>query len=433
MEVTVEVTQGLERRMTVTIPDNDIAAQIEKRLRKIAKTARMQGFRPGKVPFKMISQQYKGQVEAEVMGDLIQSSYGEALSQESVVPAGSPSLQSQDLKDDGVFEYAVTFEVYPEIEVKGLDNIKIEKPAVEISDENVEKMITTLRQQRATWNEVERASQKDDRIVIDFDGEIEGEAFDGGSTKDMPVVIGTGTMLQDFEDNLLELKAGDEKKFDVNFPADYHGQAVAGKTATFSVNVKSVNEPVLPELDEEFAKSFGVEDGSIDQLRTDIRENMQRELDQTVRSSVKNDLMDALLDENEIDVPNAMIDEEVARLRESTKEDMKRAGQSGEIELPSAMFEEQARRRVALGLLVGEVIKTNELELDKDKLEEEIKTIAGTYEEAEAVEKAYRERPDLKQGLEAVVMENQVVDTLLEQVNVNEVTKDFYDVVQSRV
>lgn len=433
MEVTVEVTQGLERQMTVSIPDNDITAQIEKRLRKLAKTVRMQGFRPGKVPFKMVTRQYRGQVEAEVMGDLIQSSYGEALSQESIVPASSPALQSRDLKDDGVFEYAVTFEVYPEIEIQGLDNIKLEKPVVEITDDNVEKMIETLRQQRATWDEVERPSQKDDRIIIDFEGEIEGEVFDGGSTKGMPVVIGTGAMLKEFEENLVGLKAGEEKKFDVLFPEDYHGKAVAGKTAQFTVNVVSVNAPVLPELDEEFAKSFGVEDGNIEQLRTDIRDNMQRELDQTVRTNVKNDLMDALLEQNDIEVPNAVVDEEVARLRESSKEEMKRAGQSGEIDLPSSMFEDQARRRVKLGLLVGEVIKSNSLEMDNEKLEEEIKTIASTYEESDAVEKAYRERADLKQGLEAVVMENQVVDTLLEQITVNEVTKDFYDVVQSRV
>jgi len=202
MEVTVETTQGLERRMTVSIPDNDIESQVEKRLRSIAKTARMEGFRPGKVPFKMIAKQYRGQVTAEIMGDLVQSTFGEALSKEELHPAGAPTLQSQDLKDDNVFEYAVTFEVYPEIEIKDLDKIKVERPAVEITGEDIDKMIETLRQQQVTWNEVERAAQKDDRIMVDFNGKIEGEDFDGGSTKDMPIVLGAGTMLSDFEDNL---------------------------------------------------------------------------------------------------------------------------------------------------------------------------------------------------------------------------------------
>lgn len=433
MEVTVEVKTGLERRMTVIIPDNDIAAQVEKRLHSIAKTARMQGFRPGKVPFKMISQQYKSQVESEVMNSLIQSSYGEALSRESLVPASNPTIESRHLKADNIFEYAVIFEVYPQIEIKGMDNIRIKKPVVVISNENIDKMLTILQQQRTTWSEVERESQENDRIVIGFEGKINGEIFDGGSTKSMPIIIGSGTMLKDFEDNLVGLRPGEEKTFDVVFPEDYPGKAVAGKTAQFTIHVESVNKPVLPEVDKEFAQSFGVKNGNIDQLRSDIRDNMQRELDQTVRNTVKNDLMDALLEQNEIDIPNAMVDEEISRLRESYRQDMKHAGQTTEIELPSAALEKQARRRVTLGLLIGELIKTNNLKLDKNKLEEEIKAIASTYEESAAVEATYREQASLKQGLEAVVMENQVVDLLMEQVTVDEVEKDFYDIVQRKV
>jgi len=433
MEVTVETTQGLERRMTVSIPDNDIESQVEKRLRSIAKTARMEGFRPGKVPFKMISQQYKGQVTAEIMGDLVNSTFGEALSKEELHPAGGPTLQSQDIKDDNVFEYAVTFEVYPEVEIKDLDKIKVERPAVEIADEDIDKMIETLRQQRATWSEVERACQKDDRIVVGFDGKIDGEAFEGGSTQGMPIVLGTGTMLSDFEDNLLGMSAGDEKTFNVNFPDDYHGEAVAGKTAEFTAKVDSVNEPVLPEIDDEFLKTFGIDEGGVDQLQSDIRDNMQRELDSAVRTQVKNQIMDGLLEKNEFDIPNAMVDEEIERLREATLEDMKRAGNSDFPDLPAAAFEEQARRRISLGLMVAELVKTNDIKLDKDKFEDEIKTISATYEQAAAVEQAYRDKPELRQGVEAVVIENQVVDLLLDQVDLSDVEKGFYDVVQSRV
>jgi trigger factor len=433
MEVTVETTEGLERRMTVSIPDSDIESQVEKRLRSIAKTARMEGFRPGKVPFKMISRQYKGQVTAEIMGDLVQSTFGEALGKEELHPAGGPTLQSQDLKDDNIFEYTVTFEVYPEIEIKDLDKIKVERPAVEISDEDIEKMIETLRQQRATWNEVERASQKDDRIVVGFEGKIDGEVFDGGSTQGMPMVLGAGTMLSDFEDNLLGMSAGEEKTFNVKFPDDYHGDAVAGKTAEFTAKVDSVSEPVLPEIDDEFIKAFGVEEGGVEQLRSDIRDNMQRELDSAVRSQVKNQIMDGLLEKNEFDIPNAMVDEEIERLRESTIEDMKRAGNSESPDMPASIFEDQARRRISLGLMVAELVKTNDIKLDNDKFEEEITTIAATYEQSAAVEQAYRSKPELKQGVEAVVIENQVVDVLLDQVDLTDVKKGFYDVVQSRV
>lgn len=433
MEVTVEATQGLERRMTVTIPDNDIDAKVEKRLRSIAKTARMQGFRPGKVPFKLISQQYRDQVTAEIMGDLVQSTYGDALTQESIMPAGGPTLQSQDLKEDNVFEYAVTFEVYPEIEVKELDKIKVERPVVTIQDEDVDRMIDTLRKQQLTWNEVDRASQNEDQIVIDFDGKIDGESFEGGATQDMPMVLGAGTMLADFEANLQGLKAGEEKTFEVNFPEDYHGQAVAGKTAEFTVQVKKVSEPVMPEVNEDFAKLFGVEDGSVEQLRTEIHENMQRELDNSIRTTVKNQVMDGLMEHNSFDVPNAMLDEEIERLRQATMEDMKRSGNQNLPDMPASIFEEQARRRIALGLMISELVKTNDIKLDSDMVDEEIRKVAATYEQSAAVEQAYRDKPELRQGVEAVVLENQVVATLLDQVEVNDVEKGFYDVVQNRV
>lgn len=433
MEVTVEVTQGLERRMTVTIPDNDIESQVEKRLRSIAKTARMEGFRPGKVPYKMIARQYRGQVTAEIMGDLVQSTFGEALGKQSLSPASGPTLQSQDLKDGNVFEYSVTFEVYPEIEIQGLEKIKVERPKVEISDADVDRMIDTLRKQRTTWNEVDRASQKDDRVMISFDGKIDGESFEGGATEGMPVVLGAGSMLSEFEDNLLGVKAGEEKVFNVSFPEDYHGAAVAGKTAEFTVKVDSISEPVLPEVDDEFAKSFGVENGDVEQLRVDIRDNMQRELDSAVSSGVKNQIMDGLLENNKFDLPNAMVDEEIERLRQATMEDMKRSGSQNLPDMPASIFEDQARRRISLGLMVGEIVKSNDIKMDQEKFDEEIRAIASTYEQSDAVERAYRDKPELRQGIEAVVIENQVVDYLLDEVDVTDVEKGFYDVVQSRV
>ena len=432
MEVKVEVTQGLERRMTVTLPDSGIDTQVEKRLNRIAKTARMEGFRPGKVPRKIIQQRYKDQVTAEVMSDVVQSSYGEALSKEDIQPASGPTLQSQDIKDDNAFEYAVTFEVYPEIELKGLDKIEVEKPVVEIVEDDIDKMILTLRQQRVSWETVDRESQKDDRIIVDFDGSIDGENFDGGSTKGMPIVLGSGTMLSDFEDNLIGLKAGAEKTFTIEFPKDYHAEKIAGKQAEFNVKVNSVSAPVLPQVDDEFAKAFGVE-GGVEKLREEVRDNMQRELDQAVRVQIKNQVMEGLLSQNEVDVPNALVDEEIQRLREASLRDMKRVGDMKMPDLPMAAFEDEARRRVALGLLVAEIVKAHEIKPDAGKLDQEIKNIAATYEQPAAVEQAYRDKPELRQSVEAAVVENQVVETLLEQVKVKDVEKNFYDVVQSRV
>ena len=434
MEVTVEVTEGLERRMTVSIPDNDIESQIQKRLRSVAKTARMEGFRPGKVPFKMIARQYTGQIESEIMSDLVQSTFAEALSKESLQPAGGPTLQSQELTDEKVFKYTVTFEIYPEVKVKDLDKIKVERPAVEIGEEDVDKMMNTLRQQQVSWNEVDRASQKDDRLIVGFTGKIEGEEFDGGSTEGMPLVLGTGTMLSDFEDNLVGLKAGDEKTFEVTFPDDYHGAAVAGKTAEFAARLDSVSEPVLPEVDDEFAKAFGVEAGGADQLRADIQDNMQRELDNAIRGKVKSQIMDGLFEKNAFDIPKAMVNEEIQRLRESAVQDIQQRGGGNKVpDLPASIFEEQARRRISLGLLVAELVKENDIKLDDALLDDEIKTIASTYEQPAAVEQAYRDKPELRQGIEAVVLENQVVDFLLEKVSLKDVKKGFYDVVQSGV
>ena len=367
------------------------------------------------------------------MGDVVQSTFGQALKQESLSPASGPTLQSQDIKDGNVFEYSVTFEVYPEIEIQGLDKIEVERPKVEITDADVDRMIETLRKQRTTWNEVDRESQNDDRLVISFDGRIDGEDFEGGSTKGMPLVLGTGSMLSDFEDNLVGVKAGEEKVFNVTFPDDYHGEAVAGKTAEFTVKVDSVSEPVLPEIDDEFAKSYGVDEGGVEQLRADIRDNMQRELDSAINGQVKNQIMEGLLANNKFDIPAAMVDEEIERLREATMEDMKRSGNANLPDMPASIFEDQARRRISLGLMVAEIVKANEIKLDEQKLDEEIKAIASTYEQPDAVERAYREKPELRQGIEAVVIENQVVDYLTDQVKLNDIEKGFYDVVQSRV
>lgn len=430
MEVTVEVMQGLERRMTIRVPDNGIQSKVDKKLHSIAKTAHMQGFRPGKVPFRMIKRQYLDQVRTAIVEDIIRSTCMEALSQENIMPANRPALQSQDLKDGDILEYVVTFEAYPEVEVQGLDRIRVEKPVATVSEENIDRMIHTLRQQRADWNEVDRESRKDDRLVIAFEGRIDGEEFDGSSAKDMPLVLGAGSMLGEFEDNLIGMKTGEEKVFDVTFPEDYPGPVVAGRTARFNVNVDSVSEPQLPELDDEFARAYGVTKGGVAQLRNQAKENMQRELDQAVRSRLKSQIMDGLLENNQMEIPNAMVDEEAERLRRAAQEGSNRWSGGGiGMDLPPSVFENQARRSVRLGLLVAKLLLVNEIKPDRERFVAEVRTIAATYEDSDAVERAYHDSPDLRKKLEARVMEDQLVDTLLEQVDVSEVTKNFYDVV----
>ncbi len=430
MEITVEVIQGLERRMTVRVPNNGIESKVNKKLHSIAKTTHLQGFRPGKAPLRMIKKQYLVQVEAEIVQDIIQSTCIEALSQENIRPASRPALQSRDLKDDNVLEYTVTFEVYPEVEIQGLDKIKVEKPVTTISEENIDHMIRTLRQQQADWNEVDRESRKDDRLVIAFEGRINNEKFDGSSAENMSLVLGTGSMSSEFEDNLVGVKAGEEKVFDVTFPEDYPGPVVAGKTARFVVNVHSVSEPELPELNDEFAKAYGIDEGGMKQLRKEVAKNMQRELSQAVHFKVKTQIMEGILENNQIEIPNALVDEEIEELRQTTRKDIKRRTKGdANLGLPSSILKDQARRHVRLGLLVAKLIQTNGIKPDLEKFAAEARTIAATYENSDAVEQAYRDNPDLRQKLEARIMEDQLVDVLLEQVDVSEIAKDFYDVI----
>ena len=394
----------------------------------------MQGFRPGKVPFNMIKRQYQRRVEAEVMGDVIQTTYEQALSAEGLHPAGSPALQSQSLKADDVFEYAVTFEIYPDFEVKGLDKLTIEKPTVQVTDKNIDKMLEILRRQRTTWRDVTRKARQGDRLSISFDGKIAGEGFAGSTAENIELILGNHIMPSDFEDQLLGSKPGEEKTFAVTFADDYQGTAVAGKTATFVVKVGAVQEAVLPPVDDAFIRSFGVDKGGIARLREDIRENMQRELAQAVQAKVKAQIMEGLLEHNPIALPKTLVDEEIARMRSSVRQDQQRAGgKKAAAELPPAsMFEQQAQRWVRLGLLVGELIKSNSIELDREKFDAEVKTIAATYEDSAMVERMYRESPDLRRKIEATVMENQLIDVLLGMVNITEVEKDFYEVVQHR-
>ena len=424
MQVSVEVGEGLERKLTVQVPAETIDKEVESRLNSMRSRVKVDGFRPGKVPLKVVKQQYGASVVQEVVGEVMQTSLRDAVVQESLNPAGNPTIEPKSIEPGKPLEYVATFEVYPEISLNDCSKLEIERATAEVTDADVDKMIDTLQQQRTTFETVDRASQDADQLTVDFVGSIDGEEFEGGKAEGVPVVLGSNSMIPGFEENLVGKSAGDEFKFDVNFPDDYHAENLKGKLATFDTKVIAVAEPKLAELDEEFAKSFGVEDGSIDKLRADIRENMERELHNKLQEALKKDVMDKLLAANDVPVPKALIDHECENLQKQMSE----AGnlQQG-MSLPKELFEGEAKRRVGLGLVIGEVVKKSELKPDAARVTAKIEEISKTYEDPQEVVNHYNSNPQLKQGIEGLVMEEMVVDWIVDQAKVTDAPTSFQD------
>ncbi len=425
MQVSIESSEGLERRMKVELPAEQVNETVEKRLKELARTVRLDGFRPGKVPVSIVRKRFSDQVRQEVFGDLVKSTYFEALTQENLVPAGEPEIEAaEDLSGD-TMGYVAVFEVMPEIEIKDLSGATIRRPVASVSDEDLEKMLDKLRRQRTTWNEVEREARDGDQVTVDFKGFIDGEAFEGGSAEGVPLVLGSGSMIDGFEEGLLGARAGDTRTLELKFPEDYRVESLAGKDAVFEVEVRKVSEPVLPALDEEFARAFGVEEGGVEALRKEVRANMERELEDKIQSEVKQQAMDALLEAHALDVPKALVRQEAEALQRQARENMAQGGQASSIELPLELFEEQAQRRVRLGLIIGEVIKANEIEVDKARVRERVERFAAAYEDpAEVIDYYYSNKGQLA-PVENLVLEDQVVEWVLEQAGVEEVETDF--------
>ncbi len=429
MQVSVQSGEGLERRMTVELPADEINQEVEKRLQKIARTVRMDGFRPGKVPMKILRTRYGLQVQQEVFGELIQSSYTQAVDQEKLRPAGVPKIEPllDQSQDNARFAYTAVFDVLPEIEIVSLAEQSIKRPAAEVVDADVDEMIEHLRKQRTTWEEVERGAQEGDRVQISFKGTIDGEPFEGGEANDVPLVLGSGTMIEGFEAGLVDAAVGDKRSLELQFPEKYQVEKLAGKPVVFDVEVSKVAEPVLPELNEDLAKVFGVESGDIGQFRDDIRGNMERELKQRVASKLKNQAMEALLEAHKIEVPNSLVEEEIEVLRRQARQGMPAAAN---MELPRNLFEEQAKRRVALGLIVAAVVKRNGITVDPERVNSTIEEMAASYEDPQEVVKFYGSNPQQRSSVESLVLENQVVDWVLEQVQVEEEPTSFKEVTE---
>ncbi len=414
--------------MTVQVPAERVSEAVDARLKSLRGRVRINGFRPGKVPLKIVKQQYGASVFQDVLSEMLQSSFQEAVAQEKLQPAGAPTIEPINVKQGEPLEYKATFEVYPEIEVADVSSLEVTRYEADIEESDIDKMIENLRKQRQTWEPVERASKEGDQIVIDFTGYIGDEAFEGGQASDLPVLIGEGRMIPEFENQLVGLSAGEEKEITVTFPEDYHVKDLAGKEARFEVKVKEVQEARLPEIDDDFLKAFGVEEGGIEKLRADIRDNMARELKAKIKSKIKNQVMDGLIELHPIELPKALVAEETRRMRQQA---MANTPQADESMFPDELFREEAERRVALGLIVGEIIKVKEIELDRDRVEAELDDLAASYEDAEEVKSYYRSNPGQMAMLEAMVLEDQVVDWVLENARVTDEKQSFDDIMET--
>ncbi len=426
MQVSIESTSALERRMTIGVPAERLEAEITKRLQQTARRAKVPGFRPGKVPMNIIRQRFGADARQEAMGDLIQQTFYEAVVEQKVNPIGQPSIELQ--KSDDTLEYVATFEVLPEVEISGLDKIAVERLSATVEESDLDNMLDVLRKQNTQFVAADKAAENGDQLKIDFVGRIDGEEFAGGSAKDIPLVLGSGRMIPGFEEGLVGAKAGDEKIVTPTFPEDYQNLELAGKTAEFTITVNAVEAPELPELNEEFFKTFGVSEGGLEGFRAEVRKNMERELNQAIKGKVKTQVMDGLLETNPVEVPKALIANEVNRLRVQAVQQF--GGNIKPEQLPAELFEEQAKRRVTLGLLVAQVVKQFELAADEDQVRNMIEELAAAYQEPQQVIDWYYKNEQQLEEVRAVVLEEQVVNKVLSEAQVTDKVVAYEDAVK---
>lgn len=424
MQVTVETLEGLQRRLNITVPAANIEDAVAAELRNIAKNRRFDGFRKGKVPMKMVAKMYGKAVRQDVLGEVMQRHFIEAIVKEKINPAGAPTFAPVEIGEGKDLVFTATFEVYPEVELKGLENIAVEKPAAEVTDADVAEMLETLRKQQATWKEVDEAAENGKRVSIDFVGSIDGVEFEGGKAENFPLEMGAGRMIPGFEDGIVGKTKGMEFVIDVTFPEDYHAENLKGKAAKFAIKVNKVEARELPELNDEFVARFGVAEGGVDALKAEVRKNMERELKQEIKARIKEQAIEGLVKENEIQVPSALIDQEINVLRQQAAQ---RFGGNVEAaaQLPRELFEEQAKRRVVVGLLLGEVIRTHELKADEEKVKALITEMATAYEDPSEVVSYYEQNQQLMNNMRNVALEEQAVDAIIAKAKVTEKAISF--------
>ena len=422
MEVSIENTGGLARRMTVKVPAERVDQEVESRLRSMSQTVRLDGFRPGKVPMKVIEQKYGKQVRLEVVDQVVNSTLQDALSQEGLRPAGYPKVEPKEPHAGQPLEYVATFEIFPELTGGVNYGFSVARPVVEIVADDVQEMLESLRKQRATWKEIERTASTGDQITIDFEGTVDGTAFAGNKAENMPVVLGSSGMIPGFEEQLIGVSAGEEKTLDITFPDNYPSAEVAGKASRFNVKVHSVSEMVLPEIDDEFARAFGVTEGGVEALTTEIRNNMERELKGLIKSKMKSQVFEGLLHGNPVEVPTSLVESEIQELRR----------QEGKQGLDAATLRESAEKRLKLGIVVSEIAKRNQIHLDPDRVRELVETIASSYEKPEEVVQWYYGNQEMLSGVQSAVIEEQVVEWVVEHsgIDVNDEITTFFALIE---
>jgi len=432
MQVSIETTTGLERRMTVGIPADQVETEVTKRLQQAAKTVRLNGFRKGKVPLKVVKQRFGAGVRQEVIGEAMSRSFYEAVQQEDVKPAGQPAIEPKEMSEGKDVEFIATFEVYPEIALGDTSGYEIEKLTAEVQDADVDNMIGVLRKQQASWSEADRAAASDDQVNIDFTGTKDGEEFEGGKGEGQDLVLGSGSMIPGFEDGIVGMKAGDEKVLALSFPEDYHAEELKGAAVEFAVKVNAVSEQQLPELNQEFFSKYGVDSDDEQQFRDDVRKNMERELKNAAKSKLKNQVMDKLVEGHEVELPKALVEGEIEALRNQMMQQFGGAQPNMDLKslLPDDMFNEQAERRVSLGLIVGEVVKNADIKVDADRVREMVEEMASTYQDPEEVINYYYSNQQMLASVESVVLEDQVVDHILEGAKITETKSTYEDVIK---
>ena len=426
MQVSVEQSGNIERKMTISLPAERVDSEITRQLQRLSKQVKVPGFRPGKVPMKIMKSRYLGQVMQDVMADLIQSSYQEALGQESLRPAGAPSIETSSGGEGKDLEYTATFEVYPDLTGLTLSGLKIERNLCEISDKDIDTTLDSLRRQRVEWKSIDAEAKDGNRVTLDFTGSVDGESFTGGEGKAMPVVIGSGSLIPGFESQLIGIKEGEERTLTVKFPDDYHADEMAGKEAIFDVKATEVAEEALPEVDEALAKSFGVEGGGIEKFREEIRDNLSREASDRTDITVRDAIFQAVLESNEIDVPKALLEQELKMLIETAEKEQPEITKNEEA---VAMYRKLAERRVSLGLILAEITESEAMIPAADAVESRLQKLAETYEDPSSFIEWYKADRQRLSEIEAQVLESMVVDKLLKDAEITDKTISFEELV----
>jgi len=433
MAVTVETLDKLERKITLSLPMRSIQSEVENRLKRLARTVKMDGFRPGKVPLSVVSQRYGYSVQYEVINDKVGEAFANAANEANLRVAGQPRITEKEGAPEGEVAFDAVFEVFPEVQIADLSAAQLEKFTAEVDEAAIDRTIDILRKQRRSFAEraLDAAAQDGDRVTVDFEGKIDGEPFEGGKAEDFQFIVGEGQMLKEFEDAVRGMKVGESKTFPLAFPEDYHGKDVAGKTADFLVTLKKIEAGHLPEVDEAFVRSLGIADGSIEGLRADIRKNLEREVKARLQARNKQAVMDLLVTQAELDLPKASVEAEIARLREDMLADLKQRGMKDvekfQAQLPDDIFREQAERRVRLGLIAAELVRANELEPKPEQVKAHVEELASSYEHPEEVVRWYYSNPDRMTNVEALVLENNVTDFVLGKAQVTEKMLSFDD------